>query len=215
VLDARAAAVSAADGTCPRCGARREPPDRYCLDCGLALPEVTGTVASLRRRWLRRLGWYPGDWVWPALLSLPVAVAGAAVAIAVTTDRDHARASVLTATASADLTRPAPVTTAPEPGAQASRRRIGWPRGVDGWTLVLVSYPEGSGHQRALTAVSKALDAKLRQVGILDSDRWPSLQPGYEVVFTGVYDSEAAASAALPAAQDAGFGAAYVRWIAR
>ena len=33
---------------------------RYCLDCGLMLPEVAGTVAGLRRRWLRRLGWYPG-----------------------------------------------------------------------------------------------------------------------------------------------------------
>jgi hypothetical protein len=40
--------------------------------CGLRLPVVVGTVPALRRRWLRRFGWYPGDWIWltlPALAS--------------------------------------------------------------------------------------------------------------------------------------------------
>ena len=72
----RETAIAAADETCPRCGARREQDQRYCLDCGLQLPEVTGRLPSLRRRWIRRFGWYPGDWVWVSLLTLVVAVGG-------------------------------------------------------------------------------------------------------------------------------------------
>ena len=53
----------------------------YCLECGLRLPRITGILARLRRRWIQRFGWYPGDWVWTSLLGLLVAIAGAAVAI--------------------------------------------------------------------------------------------------------------------------------------
>ena len=63
----RETAISAADRTCPRCGAAREADQRYCLDCGLAAPAVTGRLPSLRRRWIRRFGWYPGDWIWVSL----------------------------------------------------------------------------------------------------------------------------------------------------
>ena len=59
----RRTAIAAADSTCPRCGTARGSSDLYCLACGLKLPVVAGAVPALRRRWLRRLGWYPGDWV--------------------------------------------------------------------------------------------------------------------------------------------------------
>ncbi len=84
----RRTAIAAADTTCPRCGATRATADRYCLDCGLRLPVVAGTVPGLRRGWLRRFGWYPGDWVWLSLLTLLVAAGGAAAAIVIT-DRDR------------------------------------------------------------------------------------------------------------------------------
>src|SRR5581483_6007097 len=71
------------EATCPRCGAERAPEQRYCVDCGDALPPATARVAALRRRWLRRFAWYPGDWVWLALAALLVAAAGAAAAVAV------------------------------------------------------------------------------------------------------------------------------------
>src|SRR5439155_23283 len=74
----------AANDSRPRCGALRQPDPHYCLDCGLRLPAVTGRLATLRRRWIRRLGWYPGDWIWISLLTLVVAAAGAAAAIALT-----------------------------------------------------------------------------------------------------------------------------------
>jgi hypothetical protein len=49
---------------------------------------------------------------------------------------------------------------------------------------------------------------------VLDSSVYASLQPGYLVVFTGVYGSQTAANAALATAQQAGFAGAYVRRVA-
>ena len=72
----------AADGTCPRCGARRD--DRPALLPRLRAPAARGRAAASRPppRWMRALGWYPGDWVWARCSALVVAAAGAAAAIA-------------------------------------------------------------------------------------------------------------------------------------
>ena len=93
----REAAIAAADGTCPRCGAPREPDQSYCLECGLALPAVSGRVPALRRRWLRRIGWYPGDWVWVSLLTLVVAIVGTVASILLTRQRATAGPTFTTA----------------------------------------------------------------------------------------------------------------------
>src|SRR6185312_10847622 len=95
----RELALQASEGTCPRCGAAREPDQEYCVECGLRLPPVKGRLPAFRRWWIRRFGWYPGDWAWLSLLTLLVAVAGAAAAIAVTQHRraGHA-ATILTPT---------------------------------------------------------------------------------------------------------------------
>jgi hypothetical protein len=50
-------------------------------------------------------------------------------------------------------------------------------------------------------------------VGVLDSSRYPSLNPGYYVVFAGVYETPAQASAGIASARAAGFSGAYVRRI--
>src|SRR5437763_8023742 len=68
----RREAVAAIEGRCPRCGAARQARQEYCVECGLQLLRVRGAVPALRRRWVRRLGWYPGDWVWVSLLTLLV-----------------------------------------------------------------------------------------------------------------------------------------------
>jgi hypothetical protein len=44
---------------------------------------------------------------------------------------------------------------------------------------------------------------------VLLSSRYSSLHPGYTVVFSGVYRSSAAATAALPAVHANGFPSAY------
>ncbi|MGH3004091.1 MAG: hypothetical protein ACRDM1_15740 [Gaiellaceae bacterium] len=228
--DERETAVAAAERTCPRCGAPREPDQRYCLECGLALPDLHGRVPALRRRWMRRLGWYPGDWLWVSLLTFVVAAAGAAVAIALTVHRDDARSAVFTAGSSVTVSEPNAVPagvatvdtsklpTAPEPTATSATPRNGrivWPRDEDGWTIVLVSYPRPTGRKSALATASKAAGSGLRQVGVLESDRYASLQPGYYVVFTGIYSSRKDADAGVPTARQAGFGGAYSRQIAR
>jgi hypothetical protein len=55
-------------------------------------------------------------------------------------------------------------------------------------------------------AVTRARQARARglgTVGILDSSRYASLHPGYWIVFTGVYGSEAEATSALERARRA------------
>jgi hypothetical protein len=233
-VDEREIAVAAADATCPRCGTQREVEQRYCLECGLALPVVEGSIPELRRRWLRRIGWYPGDWVWISLLTLLVAALGAAAAIAVSEHRESGKSSVFTApTESVAVAEPTVVPkaqapgdtstlpTAPEPkasGATAAGSRNGrlhWPANENGWTIVLVSYPKTTGRPSALATAARGAKSGLRHVGILDSGRFASLQPGYFVVFSGIYASKSDADAGVGTARGAGFGGAYSRQIAR
>jgi hypothetical protein len=223
----RQIAIAAADATCPRCGTARAPRDRYCLACGLKLPVVAGAVPALRRRWLRRLGWYPGDWVWLSLASLVVAVGGAAAAIAVTTRDNKPKPVVFTAPGQVAVGEPSSGITvrprstvparklpkAPEPTVLA--KRVSWPANENGWTIVLVSYPKISGVATARATVDRAVKSNLRRVGILDSGNYASLQPGYFVVFTGIYASKVDADAAVGTVKQAGFGGAYSRQIAR
>ena len=61
----------------------------------------------------------------------------------------------------------------------------------------------------------RAWFASTRRVGILDSGNYASLQPGYFVVFTGIYPSKVDADAAVGTVKQAGFGGAYSRQIAR
>jgi hypothetical protein len=234
-MDERETAIAAADHTCPRCGAGRDADQHYCLECGLVLPEVTGRLPSLRRRWIRRLGWYPGDWIWVSLLTLVVAGVGAASAI-VLTRHVNDNGSVFTAPPAVSVTEPRPVPTsttpaavdtstlptAPEPTNTAPVKppgpkngRFAWPRNQNGWTIVLVSYPKTNGRPAALQTADEGARSGLHQVGVLDSSLYASLQPGYYVVFTGVYPSKADADAAVATARQAGFGGAYSRQIAR
>lgn len=230
--DERERAIAAADGTCPRCGTPREPDQRYCLECGLALPEVAGRVPALRRRWIRRVGWYPGDWVWVSLLTLLVAIAGAAAAIVLTRAQQtqgQAFSTVPPVVSVQEPTTPATVPTTtvaptktttgskakPKPKPAGPRNgRLTWPAGENGWTIVLVSYPKTTGRDAALQTAAEAAKSGLPQVGVLDSSRYASLQPGYWVVFAGIYGSQADADAGVSTARQAGFGGAYSRQVA-
>ncbi|MBA3844822.1 MAG: zinc ribbon domain-containing protein [Actinobacteria bacterium] len=232
----RDSAIEAADHTCPRCGAQREFDQKYCLECGLALPTVAGRVSGLRRRWLRRLGWYPGDWVWASLLMLLVAAVGTASAIAFT--RHDASAKSLGYSTSplpvATVREPTAIPTtnsltgdtstlpvAPEPTTTASAAprpvngRLAWPADRNGWTIVLVSYPKTNGLPSARATAARAAKANLPRVGILDSSGFASLQPGYFVVFTGIYGTKTEADGSVSTARQAGFSGAYSRQISR
>lgn len=205
-LTHRQTALLAAEHTCPRCGALRPRASEYCVECGLRLPELRGTVPSLRRRWVRRMGWYPGDWVWIPLLALVVAIAAAAGAILVTRHRE-ARRTTLVALGG-------PVAPTTQAGAQPNGRLV-WPAGRSGWTVVLTSYPAPKGRVTALATALRAARARLPQVGTLPSGSYASLYPGYDVVFSGIYGSSADAQKALSGAREAGFGGAHTAQIAR
>ena len=219
-MSRRSEALAAVDGLCPRCGARRERRQEYCVECGLRLPWLQGSVPALRRRWLRHFAWYPGDWIWVSLLMLLVAAAGAAVAIKFGTDSSSDSSTTAVAPAPhAARTPPAPLPEAGSSSGKTSRApaasRASWPAGRRGWTIVLFSYPATTGTTAAYSTAARASRQGLPEVGVLDSARYASLHPGYYVVFTGVYSTAAEAEAALRSVHAAGFTSAYTRQISR
>jgi hypothetical protein len=219
---------------CPHCGARYEPLQEYCLDCGARLPAHQGIGAEARAAVARRLSWTPADWFWPVLIGLGVAVlaTGAVIALGGGDEQSGADTFVATDAPTAGRSEPAgPTITPPEPTTAAgtattppteppspppARRLIEWPAGQNGYTVVLYSIPRTSdGRRNALTKARAALDVGLEQVGVLDSSRFSSLHPGYYVVFTGVYTALGAAQTGREAADAQGYPAAYVRPISR
>jgi hypothetical protein len=220
-------------GECPRCAAPTQAFQEYCLECGARLPPGHGPGAALAEGWRRRDRSGP-EWVWPVLVALVVAVLAVAAVLALAASRDDPRPTLvatqepvgppLTATTAEapTVTVPTLAPTPPPPTAvqtQPAPPRPGgltpWPEDVDGYTIILASFPSSGGRAAATSRARTASDAGLAQVGVLNSNSYPSLQPGYFVVFTGVHRAERAAVQALPAAREAGFDAAYVKRIAR
>jgi hypothetical protein len=227
-------AVDVEGGDCPRCGSPYEPFQEYCLECGLRLPVSRGLIPVLATVWRRRVPWYPGDWIWPVLLALVIAALAAAAAILLTTDngspgRTQAATNesvpVQTGTGpvptSTEPTGTTPVPTEPPPAEPPpaeppppSNELIEWPVGQNGWTIVLASSPQSSGRAAATREARQALDGGLTDVGVLNSDEFSSLHPGFFVVFSGVFSSEREARSNLDTAK-ASYPQAYARQIAQ
>ena len=222
-------------GTCPRCSTPYDRYQEYCLECGLRLPLGQGVVGRLHGAWTRRIPWYPGDWIWPALLFLGLAAMGATVAIIWASNDPATERIVATTNVGTDITTQpvetiatvtTPVTPPPPPPAQtvttptvpeqpppgALRQ---WPANRNGYTVVLVSLPSNAGRKPATAKAKEASRGGLQDVGVIDSARFSSLHPGYYVIFAGVYDSLGEAQDAVPAARSAGFSGAYPRQITR
>ena len=168
---------------CLACGGPISAGQEYCLECGLRQPGPG------------RLGPTPLDpgRVGLALaVSAVVAIAGAAAAIALTYEGTTS-AEIVTATGGS-VARAQPAT---EAGTSLAR----WPADTNGWTIVVASVPKIEGRDDAVARAVEVRQRGLPKVGVLDSSRFPSLQPGYWVVFSGVYATEAAAAAKLPKAR--------------
>ena len=90
-------------------------------------------------------------------------------------------------------------------GGQAPETTSGvaeWPVGEAGWTIALASLPQTGGRAPALERARAARrKGRLTAVGVLDSSRYASLHPGYWIVFSGIYTSEAEATSALETAR--------------
>ena len=220
-------------GRCPNCGAPHDVYQEYCLECGRRLPGafIGGRYAEVWRR-------DSPIWLWAALaaLLLVALVSGAVVALAATDDGKSSGpatsipvASTAPSTTSTVAVTPSTITITPPTttlgtttfstttfgtttfGTTTTGSNVTWPPNKDGFTVVLKSVPTSNGRSQAEASADKARTNGLSQVGILNSSDFSSLNPGYYVTFTGIYDTESQANAALPNARSKGFPTAYVR----
>jgi len=169
--------------------------------------------------------------VWPALLFLVIASVGGAAAVLASRGEEQTtlvattavRQAAQTVTGTQDTatqtlpTAPTETSAAPPPPSPtppaASGSLTDWPAGQRGYTTVLRSIPTSRGRAAATEEARKALSAGLAEVGLLSSDDYSSLHPGFYVVFTGVRASFAEAEADVERAQSSGFEEAYPREI--
>lgn len=143
----------------------------------------------------------PGrGWARRALIGLAVALAGGGAAVVATGGTVGGAGTELLTATGGFATAPTSGTLPVAPGT-AQAGILDWPAGQDGWTIALVSLPQTGGKRSAVLRAREARKAGLSTVGVLDSSRYASLHPGYWIVFTGVYLSEAEATSALQPAR--------------
>ncbi|HEX8066043.1 MAG TPA: SPOR domain-containing protein [Thermoleophilaceae bacterium] len=104
-------------------------------------------------------------------------------------------------------TREAPSTPSPTPSTGATP--ASWPAGKTAHTVVLVSAKSrSSADSKARQAVGRGVPA-----GVLHSDDYSSLRPGYWVVFAGQFDSSEEARKAADRYAEQGFSGGYPRLV--
>ena len=170
-------------------------------------------------------------WIRPALFFLAVSATATVIAVVVsvsggssskttttttvtttTTATMPTTTSTTTTTTTTTTTAPPTTTTTPTPHPVVPGT---WPPGTNGYTVVLESIPLSSGRAFAASRARAARQAGLPRVGVLDSSSYPSLHPGYYVVFSGVYASSSQAAAAVASAHTHGFPDAYQAHVSR
>lgn len=82
-----------------------------------------------------------------------------------------------------------------------------WPEDEEGYTVIVASKETQS---EAEEFGHRALDAGLAEPGVLNSDDYPTLRPGYWVAYVGRFSTAGDAAALLPQVETAGFPDAYV-----
>jgi hypothetical protein len=104
---------------------------------------------------------------------------------------------------------PSDTTTTPAPAAPAA----GWPPGKSAFTVIIASMPTKAAAEDKL---NKAHTAGISGAAILHSDDFPTLRPGYWVVFDGQYDTNEQAQAQAAADRGKGeFTDAYPRFVSK
>ena len=216
--------------TCPTCGAPADRGQLMCLECGSRLA----------------LGYERAPtWRLPAaIVGIVLLIAGIGVAIALAAVTDSANKTTAAAptqlapaasapgdtppTASTPAPAPTASTPTPTPPAGSSSTstgttttpvptpatpEAGWPPGKSAFTVILASLPTKAAAEQKLSA---AKAAGIAGAAILHSDDFPTLKPGYWVVFDGQYDSidEAQTQAAADRGKG-GFTDAYPRFVSK
>ena len=143
------------DRRCPRCGTPYSDGQEYCLECGRGCLRVPARSPGSARRWRRRAGWYPGDWIWPALLALVVAiVAGVVSAVWLADDSSSANDTLVRTQAGPSAS--VPTQTAPEPTTSTSPTTTA--HGHDG----APTSPAPEAHARRVARRQERLDDRAR-----------------------------------------------------
>jgi hypothetical protein len=214
-------------GSCPRCGARVEPGQEYCLECGLRQPGG-GLAARVETAWRRRVSRRLPGWLLPILAALLVAAVMTGVAILISQGNDD-EPEVINATGPSSISTPTTETVPTEPATTEEAvtettpsesepppepQLVDWPPSQNGYTIVIASLPASSGRAQAIRKAREVLATDLPEVGVIDSGEFSSLHPGYYVVFSGIYADQRAALSGIGAVQGL-YPAAYIRQISR
>ncbi len=184
-------------GPCPNCGTAMSPDQRYCLNCGArrGAPRVApaaGTpgevveVASVAPR--------PAD-VSPLAAVIGIALLGGMLLIGVLIGRSGSDdTQTPTPIVQVDPAQTTPGATTPPATAVATD----WPTDAQGFTIQLSLVPKDGATQETVDAAkASATSTGAKDVGVLDSDLYPSLTPGNYVVYSGIYTQRQPAVAAL------------------
>lgn len=218
---------------CPRCGSPAAGSQEICIECGerlgsrrpsdswLKFAAVALAVAAAAAAIAIAIGKDDGvkSVVAPPLTTVATTTgaraaattaAATTVAPATTSPPAPTTAPARTTTAAATPPPAAPTPVARPPGP----RLVVWPAGTDGFTVVIASLPTATGASQATARALVAAQRGLPQAGVLVSDAFASLHPGYLVIFSGIYAALAAAQRAAASAQRL-YPGAYPRRIAR
>ena len=176
--------------TCPDCRTPLLGDEIFCLQCGTRLVAEPAPA--------------PPSWKLPALIVAAIAAlaVGGVVFAVEQVESDAER----------EATKPARVLEQRTPGGGGERPRevASWPAGDSAHTVVIGVEPdETAARQRAAAAVSGGVPA-----GVLDSDDYPTLEPGTWVVFAGRFESRADAEAEAARYAGAGFPEARAQLVA-
>jgi len=195
---------------CPRCGHAMAADQEWCLACGAA----ASTEVAEPRGWRVPI-MLTGGLALLAILGVVlalVALSGGGEKLETPTPTPSAQAAVPTTspiptatvsplptesaapTVTASPTETASPTDTPDSntGTDTGSTFTGWPGGT-GWTVIIAS----KNSQSAAETVATEAQGKGLTVGILKSDDYSSLNPGYQVVFTEKFDSKSAAEDTL------------------
>jgi hypothetical protein len=229
---------------CPRCGAPHDAFQEYCLECGIRLPPPGGVTSVRHTLWSRESPLWLWAALASLLLVALVAGAIVAVAATDPEEKGFIVSTNPTTTNTVGvITQPPtftinpgtsttiPTTTTLPTTTENTQPTITtatttttnqnttgtlttWPPNKDGFTVVLKSVPKSQGRAPAEAEARRAQSQGLPQPGVLDSSDYKSLNPGYYVAFSGIYNTKAEAESGLASARSRGFPLAYVRRIA-
>lgn len=200
--------TAAPPAACPRCGAGAEADQLFCLECGERLS------LGYRR---------PPSWRLPAaIVAGVVLLAGAGAAFALLEVADEAEQAAGPPVQPPPAAAPQPTDTgatatdttatdeppAPEEDAAAGEVRE-WPADTSAYTVILLSTDTRAGAEET---ARRAAEAGI-PAGVLDSSDYSSLNPGFQVVFAGEFESAEAAQEEAERYAGLGFPGGYPRFV--